>query len=263
MKSLNLDKNILYDLYIIKKKTSYEIAKILNCSQPTIFTYLKKYKIKSRNQSISKQKLLKNDNYFSIPNIENSYWAGFIAADGNISTRISSNKILTIGLSIKDKKHLENFKSSIKYSGNIKEKINTVKGKKYKTCYIYLYSANQICNDLLLNFNITPRKSLTLQPPNLIELEHQLAYIIGYIDGDGCISYCRNKYLRLQLIGTNNFLQWINTIYNNIGHIRKVKNTNIYELAYNGQNAKSILWNLKNFIIKNNILVLKRKWNKC
>jgi len=32
-----------------------------------------------------------NESYFSVPNIENSYWAGFIAADGYINDRYDSS----------------------------------------------------------------------------------------------------------------------------------------------------------------------------
>jgi|GEM_PF-2051530 len=47
-KKLNLDKSILYHLYVEEKKSSSEIAKIFNVSDVTIRKYLKKYNIPVR-----------------------------------------------------------------------------------------------------------------------------------------------------------------------------------------------------------------------
>ena len=58
-----------------------------------------------------------NDDFFNNPNILNCYWAGFIAADGCIGRR--NNNVLSIGLSSKDKQHLETFKNNINFSGPI------------------------------------------------------------------------------------------------------------------------------------------------
>ena len=56
MKEIKIDKNSLYDLYIIKNKAVYEVAEILNCSIATINRLLKKFGIKKdislRNQKI-------------------------------------------------------------------------------------------------------------------------------------------------------------------------------------------------------------------
>ena len=56
MKKIKIDKNSLYDLYIIENKTVYEIAEILNCGIATVNRLLKKFEIKKdislRNQKI-------------------------------------------------------------------------------------------------------------------------------------------------------------------------------------------------------------------
>ena len=45
MKSKDLDKDILQDLYVVKRKTTYEIAEILQISRKTVVRYLIKYDI--------------------------------------------------------------------------------------------------------------------------------------------------------------------------------------------------------------------------
>ena len=57
-----------------------------------------------------------NENFFSEPNDKNSYWAGFIAADGGIEK--TSNR-LRIGLSIKDRELLEVFAQQVEFTGPI------------------------------------------------------------------------------------------------------------------------------------------------
>ena len=46
MKKIKIDKNSLYDLYIIENKTVYEIAETLNCGIATVNRLLKKFGIK-------------------------------------------------------------------------------------------------------------------------------------------------------------------------------------------------------------------------
>lgn len=50
-KKLNIDKNVLYDLYVNQQLSSTEIGKIFDCSHRTILNYLKRYDIKARSFS--------------------------------------------------------------------------------------------------------------------------------------------------------------------------------------------------------------------
>ena len=47
-----------------------------------------------------------DENFFGIPNLINSYWAGFLAADGNIRT---NKKSLSLQISDKDFEHIKCF----------------------------------------------------------------------------------------------------------------------------------------------------------
>lgn len=205
-----------------------------------------------------------NENYFLIPTIKNCYWAGFIAADGCIQ-----NKCLTIYLSEKDDIILKRFKKDINFTGKInycQTKDNRyIPAKIYKSSRLIIYNNGKILTDLYKNFNIIPRKSLILEPPNLIDKEQILSYIIGYIDGDGTIYYINNpkQDISLCILGTKEVLTWINNQFNNIGLIyQKTKNKNTYALSFTGQEARNILKKLKKHINKFKIKVLNRKWNK-
>lgn len=116
-----------------------------------------------------------NETAFSLYTPESAYWAGFIAADGCIT-----GGTLKICLNYKDINHLEKFKtylqSTHKISYNIEEYYRAEIG----------FKNNKINEDLELNYNITPNKSLTYEMP-IIPEDIIWDFIRGYFDGDGCI----------------------------------------------------------------------------
>ncbi len=161
-----------------------------------------------------------NTLFFREPNLENAYWAGFIAADGNLCLKEQKYKMLQIVLHNKDVEILEQFKEQTKSTNNI----HFLKTKEHARLGI---RATEWFDDLGKYWNITPNKTHTLQPPNLTNLEHQLAYIIGLIDGDGSICICnfnqKHKgktytYPRIKFMacGTLPLMQWCSTILNKI-----------------------------------------------
>lgn len=148
-----------------------------------------------------------NQNYFSEPNLENSYWAGFIAADGCIIDSERGQKQLRILLKSTDRSHLENIHQSIGGGGIIDSSYFDERTQKTYSRSCYRVPSNKICFDLANNFNIHPRKSLMHMPPNLGG-DFALAFIAGYIDGDGC--YWLDKgYPRIRIRGTREVLSWI------------------------------------------------------
>ena len=188
------------EIFYIKENaellSATEIAKNINRSPKTISNKIKKLGLSSNEPGKSKfsrrsRKYECNDDFFSIPSILNSYWAGFISADGSISIR-GNNKSLIISLGIKDIIHLEKFKNSIGYTNNIRIFNHKLNGKLLDACSISITS-NQIVEDLEKTFSITPRKTFTNNPPKLVNSDMIDSFIIGYIDGDGCISDIKPK----------------------------------------------------------------------
>lgn len=268
----HITKEILNDLYIIKKLSTIKIGKQLNCNHITIRNYLLKYNIPIRKLNETNKgniKYIKNKKYFSIPTIENCYWAGFIAADGCIQLNPDRLQII---LSNKDKNILENFKNAVSYNGPIREVVRHYKNtkhkqKEYKESHLTINSS-QIITDLNKIFNITIQKSLTLKPPNLTNLEHQLAYIIGYIDGDGSICLCnskssKDKQINLSILGTLELLNWMYQILHRLENpkynpIKCTKQANIYRLKFVSIRAFKILKELEKVKTP---FKLPRKWD--
>lgn len=209
-----------------------------------------------------------NQNFFSIPNIENCYWAGFIAADGCIRYNKKTQKSgsLRIVLHGKDNIIIETFHKTIKYTGPIRY----FSIDKRPRVDIQLYNMNNWGPDLKNNFNIIPNKTFLLIPPNLKDLKLQLAYIIGYIDGDGAISIIqpkryKSKHLLLQIAGTKLMMKWISNILYKLENKNKyilrriIPIKSIFKISYDYNRAKDLL------ILLNKISIpfkLPRKWNK-
>lgn len=151
--------------------------------------------------------------FFDRPNLLNCYWAGFIAADGCIKSERSE---VVIVLQARDKQHLENFREACNFTGPIKtlqpKNSSPINGRSIKSgpaVRLEFYGVHQWINSLEQNFKIAKRKSLTLEPPNLDD-KLAMAFITGYLDGDGCIGYnkCTRQY-SMRFRGTKNMLEWI------------------------------------------------------
>lgn len=241
---------------------SSELKEIFKTSRSAIFRQAKKLNLKSNLQSTGSLKYSFDENFFSYPNILNSYWAGFIAADGCIHRVRQNKKHLSIQLHEKDIQHLEKFRNQIKYTGTLLK----YQTKTTPTVKINLYS-DKLCEDLYTNFNITSRKSLTLEPPKNLTKEQTLAFIIGYIDGDGCITHASNaNYLALNIVGTKKMLSWIfNTLIKLVENykipkelVKKYKNKPLYYFGIYCSNAQIIL----EILNKVEVPKLERKWER-
>lgn len=195
-----------------------------------------------------------NENFFKGEALEVFYWAGFIAADGNIYT----NR-LQIAISKKDESLLERFQIDLDSFQPIREILS-------KNQVLFSVRSDTIKFSLEERFNIVPNKSLVLEPPDCTSwTEFQiLSFIVGYIDGDGCISF--NKGVSLRLVGTHNFLFWVKEnlekycqVVASPKSLGKVTQNGTYELRFYSSNALKIIQKLKKLPIKK----LKRKWSKA
>ncbi len=63
-------------------------------------------------------------------------------------------------------------------------------------------------------WKITPRKSLTLEPPENLDYECSLAYIKGFLDGDGCAHFRKKDgSFQMHFYGTEAVLLWIKAFF--------------------------------------------------
>lgn len=222
-----------------------QIASRLGINKDTLRSYMSKWGVPSRVTSSgwnkpmgNNKKYTRNSFYFSTPNPENSYWAGFIAADGNITDYGS----VRIALDSKDHQALVQFRDALEFSGEIhKYKYNREKHGTYERVEI---CDPQIVYDLESVWNITKRKTFTLMPPNITEVHHVVPYIVGYIDGDGSIGKSGNS-IRFQICGNLLFLSWVREC---ISFLTKIKIENnissmksIYSLRFQGEIAERLI----------------------
>lgn len=192
---------------------------------------------------MQKLKYQHNTLFFNIPDVLNSYWAGFLAADGNIYYNPKRNSC-RLNCTLKDYDHLIKFK-------DILEASNPIHTYSKETIYgIHIYHhfnidhAGQLANDLNINFNITPRKSLSLESPNLSDENLIRAFIRGYFDGDGYITNGKTG-AQIGFCGTNQVVQWIRDqlirfVGSKPGSIRFHRS--IYTLRFSGnKNSRKIM----------------------
>lgn len=149
-------------------------------------------------------------NKFSTYTVESCYWAGFIAADGNISKNLST---ITINLKADDIEHLYKFAKFLDLPESC-ARVYSFTDKKYNItrniCTIAL-TDKDIVQSLITNFNIVPVKSLVLTPPKLDNIQYMLAFICGYVDGNGSIGVGKYSYV-LTIAGSNYIIPWIKDV---------------------------------------------------
>ncbi|MBF8984688.1 hypothetical protein IZY60_14185 [Lutibacter sp. B2] len=125
-----------------------------------------------------------DQDYFDVINTNNkAYWLGFILADGCLKKDTNQ---LSIGLSYKDRKHLEKFRTEIKSNKPISNEKATVKNKIHRTSYFRINN-KKMYNDLL-KYNVCNNKSCN-EKPVILEQQYSSHYIRGIYDGDGWISW--------------------------------------------------------------------------
>jgi hypothetical protein len=149
----------------------------------------------------------KNHDFFTVPNKLNSYWAGFIAADGCITGK----QVLSINLAEKDKEHLEKLATLLAEDYQVKT-YQHKEGNSYGSTGNYVafaLSSQQWKEDLEKNWGITKRKTATYRFPEHLEEGLRAAFIAGYIDGDGSINTTKagkKDKLQVSINGTEELL---------------------------------------------------------
>ncbi len=132
-----------------------------------------------------------NEDFWAIPDLLNSYWSGFSAADASIKKLSDNNYTYNLILSTKDISHLEKLKKDCEYTGPIKsrKRISSIMGADEKTYYNSSLSIScaKWGRDLEANFNVIPNKIYRLSPPLKLNNNLLMAWFLGYLDGDGAV----------------------------------------------------------------------------
>lgn len=226
---IEIEKQIVAD-YLENFGTA-ELVKKYNLHRTTIQRILKNYNIPLRKRTTAAKFDI---HFFDTYTVESCYWAGFIAADGNIS---KDRNNVNIHLAISDLSHLQKFARAIKYTGNIEQHKEdcriSIAGSYYKEA-------------LAKKFDLFPQKTKTVSISSKIPQEFLFDYIRGYFDGDGCITQT-NEYLHISFTsGSEKILEQLREIFFSNNIVLQSKNkippiTNGSSINYFCKNALNIL----------------------
>jgi hypothetical protein len=188
---------------------------------------------------------------------QSCYWAGFIAADGNVD---SKNRI-RITLKYDDINHLEKFKEFLKSTHTVGS--NTTK---YNRCS-FEFTSPKIREVLEYNFGIIPNKTDKLEFPSYIPTKYLGHYLRGYFDGDGCIceSFSNKNSVTASIYATfasgsksfsEGLFKYLQDKLQLGGHLQVFEGVTKWQLKYNTNDAKILL----GFLYENSTVYLDRKF---
>lgn len=190
------------------------------------------------------------------------YWAGFLAADGSFSGAEGNRVRLT--LSTKDELHLIKFTEYI--GSNYQHGVNN-------TGHPYITTSKQCKNTVpLYKDKFDFKKQKTYNPPKSLEVEDDdlfLSFLIGFIDGDGCISK-QSGGRKDSSIQIKCHESWRGFLGDMLRRVYKLSETNMKTKMNLTKDKKYCIMNLSNYkvihMLKNKTVdldlpVLKRKWD--
>lgn len=252
--------NILKKNYNIKNKHELQIL-LPNKKWRSISTTLNTLRLKRDEDFKWKQLRRSKLEILLEEDLKTYYWIGFLLADGYLS-----NKFLDIHISEIDLDHLNKFKMHIK-------NIGLVSYKKHNDINLRIHNKD-IIQKIREKFDFKLRK--TYNPPDIkyyykFTLNQLLAIFIGFIDGDGNIEVLK-KCPRIRVrchISWNQWLKFFMSCFENIQKIRYTfhiiepkEGTKHSQQTYLYLGDRYFIKFLVDFIHKNSIPVLIRKWNK-
>jgi hypothetical protein len=255
---------------VIKKyldlKSIKKVSNIFNITTRQVVNILNDNNI----EHLKRRRTLLDESYFDKYNddyigAEVMYWAGFIAADGNVMNKSSSRSYnMTVNLSIKDINHLEKLKNSLKSTSKLRI-YNNKGGVRFNKIFkdttgCSISFASKYLVNSLEKFNIIPAKSKIYSITKCL-YNHKFInhFIRGYMDGDGGVLF-NDKYKRVYFYGTKECLNGISEIIlKSCNIIKKAvsNNRSIYSIQYNGKDAI----NLVKWMYKDSSIYLERKYN--
>jgi len=180
-----------------------EVGAIYGVTGGAIQSLFKRVGLATRN---SKRYDFNRDYFSSIDTPVKAYIVGFLAADGGLD-----EKAISVKVSIKDVSILELIKKEVGSEVPIKYRKGRPlsNGKYIQSDYCYIRLSSKKMLDDLIAIGVTPKKSLTLEPPKDIPEKLIKYFILGYFDGDGTINNSNPKNPRFSFLGTKEFLLFI------------------------------------------------------
>lgn len=252
--------NLAIDEYLNTPEMERSLTKLgekYGIKRQTISKYLKQRGIEVINyQNLSR---LNEKAFDSMDSEEQFYWLGFMYADGCIS---STGNRIEVHLSLSDISHLEKFRKFLNHTTEIRTGTD-----KRGISFCHLSVRNKHMWNTLNKLGCSPRKTLTLEFPNISIFKNSsnfvISFIRGYVDGDGCLtiykpSNCNSFRTILKMKGQLKFLEKVNSAFKNKGYIRKCGEDNVYDLEFSDRVSRSIA----RLLYSKATIYLDRKYNK-
>jgi hypothetical protein len=237
------------------------IAERLNRSCSSCISHARHLKIKNpyirRIYSVNHQ-------FWDTPNEINCYWAGFAAADASIRTR-GKHFSFALELQQSDEGHLQSLANAC--GSNYPFYYTEKPDNKSKTVRL-IVNSDIWADKLKNNFNLVPLKTKRLKPPDGLNDYLLFCWLIGYIDGDGCIHLRRaHNTISISFVSASEYLiKWINDFLSRefpqklrrrTHNTYKDKRYNCWYLRVEGIRGAIIF----DFLSKFPVPKLSRKWN--
>ena len=243
--------------FIANKYNTYgaKIKKLLNENGIQIRTHAEQNKI------INQERGKKVDHkYFDqIDSLQKAWILGFLAADGSVAEK---NNRIKIGLSSIDEEILQKIRTELKIE---REVVVNETNQGFSIATLTWSSENQ--KKKLAQFSIVPNKTYKgIQLPNF-EIQYQLAYLLGYFDGDGCFkndgNYCRMEICSHDKHILEDFCKLIKDYFGFEKQVYKsLSRKEFYTITYSTKQADIILQKLYNLMDSKKTFYLARKRKK-
>lgn len=266
MKRVFSDIELEYIKNNYKQKTYKQITEELNTFNKIKKTP-KQVRTKAAVMGLSKTIHSYNRKYFkNINTSEKAYWLGFIYADGYVARHKQSDgrssSELGIELNAVDREHLAKFEECINGSDNISSRISKdryidgvfVKGG-VEMAVIRLFSSEMVQD--LMKHNVVPNKTYRHEFP-IVDNEYFYDFLRGYIDGDGCLYYSKEKLCINATCSNHDFLLYLSNKLDDDGIGTSIYKEKEYKYRLNFHGDSKVIVDK---LYGNSNLYLKRKYD--
>lgn len=226
-----VSKEVIEKLYIEENKSLREVGNSIGCSDKTVRGLLERYSTRTRNQSEARLLAIKkgkfkglqsqdiDESFFSTWTPEMAWILGLIFTDGYMQG--NDVKLALIDIDV-----LEKVKFHMKYSGDIKKRVNNK-----SSIYVINICREKIASDLR-RLGVHQAKSFTILFPEMPDsmVRH---FIRGCWDGDGGFSISKNKYSAHYTSGSKEFMITLaNKLFQEGVYREKLKKSSILDREY-------------------------------
>jgi DNA-binding CsgD family transcriptional regulator len=240
-----------------------QIGGLMGRSIHSITSHARQY-LDIHNSQYEARKYQYTHDFFKEPNVINSYIAGFLAADGNLLETASGSFRLRLEIHSNDILHLDWIKQQLGHEGPTK----SWGGK--NTHFWEMFVSPEYAAHLEKNFGVTPNKAHRLQPPDLKDFSLQFAYLLGLLDGDGCVHINTQNSLSVGYVSCSfEAVLWAQSAINALDFpvIRQKPNPSIFPIrenakgiVYAGARAVCLVQLAQEFARRTDLPILTRKW---